>query len=424
MEAGVVRHLGTCQTPGALVDPARAMAVRHGRPAELDTETDVMLDDVEDLPDLLRMLRARGEAVWAPAFGAPSVLLLSHALVDAAFRDESQLPAAEYYGRVVTDVLGRNLQCMVGEEHRINRALVSPAFRQRLMPGLVGPLLEPVAHELIDRFVERGEADLVGDFTSRYPFIIITRLLGLPPHSEDEVRRWAIGMLDIQNHARALECAGQFIAFLDPILRERRRNPGDDLLSTLAIAALDGVALTDEEIYNFLRLLFPAGADTVYLGLGSTLHALLSDTAQLELLSEDPVEHSRWAAEEGIRLNPPTAWIPRYSPSDLSWHGIPIPAGTAVYLGVMAANRDPEVFSDPDRFDVTRRPRGVLTFGIGAHFCLGAHLARAELETALRIIVERLGGLQLQDRGEVRITGTFHHLLRGPNRLPVRFGPR
>jgi cytochrome P450 len=93
-----------------------------------------------------------------------------------------------------------------------------------------------------------------------------------------------------------------------------------------------------------------------------------------------------------------------------------------MFLGVMAANRDPAVYPDPDRFDVARHPQNVLTFGLGLHFCLGAHLARAELETALQIILERLPDLRLVDDGGVRITGTIHHLLRGPNRLPVRFG--
>jgi cytochrome P450 len=114
---------------------------------------------------------------------------------------------------------------MSGDEHRVNRALVSPAFRQRLMPGLIGPLLEPVAHELIDRFEASGRADLVADFTGRYPFTVITRLLGLPQHSEDDVRRWALGMLDIRNHDHALRCADEFVAFVDPILQQRRTSP-------------------------------------------------------------------------------------------------------------------------------------------------------------------------------------------------------
>jgi cytochrome P450 len=390
-------------------------------PAVLDADIDVMLDDLPNVPATLHSLRARRPALWARAFGEPAVLLLSHELVNAAFRDEDTFPAAEYYGRVVTDVLGRNLQCMVGEEHRVNRALVSPAFRQRLMPDLIGPLLEPVAHELIDRFESSGTADLVADFTGRYPFTVITRLLGLPQHSEDDVRRWALGMLDIRNHDRAVRCAAEFVAFVDPILQRRRTEPGNDLVSTLATTEIDGTRLTDEEIFNFLRLLFPAGADTTYLGLGSTLHALLTNPDQLALVRDDLDTECRWAAEEGIRLNPPTAWIPRYNPRDIVWNDIAIPAHTCVYLGVMAANRDPEVFADPDRFDVRRRPTSVMTFGFGTHFCLGAHLARAELDTALRVILTRLPSLRLTENNSVRITGTFHHLLRGPDRLPVQF---
>jgi cytochrome P450 len=393
-------------------------------PAVLDSDIDVMLDDHDDLPAILRALRDRGPAVWARAFGQPALLLLSHALVNAAFRDESTLPAADYYGRIVTDVLGRNLQCMRGDEHRVNRALVSPAFRQRLMPGLVQPLLEPTANELVDRFAATGRADLVTDFTSRYPFTVITRLLGLPQHTEEEVRRWALDMLDVGRHAQALQSSREFIAFVDPILQHRRTDPSDDLLSTLATTEVEGARLTDEEIFNFLRLLFPAGADTTYLGLGSTLHSLLTDRDQFSVVLDDLATECRWAAEEGIRLHPPTAWIPRFAPDEVVWEGIEIPAGTAVYLGVMAANRDPDVFPDPDRFDVRRRPGAVMTFGFGTHFCLGAHLARAELDVALRVLLSRLPNVRLadDDGGEpVRVTGTVHQLLRGPNRLPVRF---
>jgi cytochrome P450 len=393
-------------------------------PAQLDADVDVMLDGFDDPAATLHEWRARRPWAWARAFGQPALLLLGHPLVHAAFRDEEQLPAAEYYGRVVTDVLGRNLQCMAGEEHRRNRALVSPAFRQRLMPGLVEPLLEPVAHELLDRVADRGSADLVAEFTARYPFTVITRLLGLPARAEDEIRRWALGMLDVRHHDHALRCSQEFVAFVQPTLDRRRDEPGDDLLSTLATTEIDGTRLADEEILNFLRLLFPAGADTTYLGLGSTLHALLTNPDQLALVLADLEHECRWAGEEGIRLNPPTAWIPRYAPRDLDWHGIEIPADTSVYLGVMAANRDPDVFADPDRFDVGRRPGAVMTFGFGVHFCVGAHLARTEIDVALRAILSRLPGLHLLGDDPVRITGTFHHLLRGPDRLPVRFGRR
>jgi cytochrome P450 len=391
-------------------------------PTELDDDVDVILEDLPDVAATLHALRARKPALWARGFGQPALLLLSHELVNAAFRDEDTFPSADFYSHVVTDVLGRNLQCMRGEEHRINRALVSPAFRQRLMPTLVPPMLEPIAHELIDRVEANGHADLVADFTSRYPFIVITRMLGLPRHNEPEIKRWALGMLDIQNrYDDAVQCSREFMAFVEPILQERRTDPGDDLLSTLATTEVEGQRLSDEEIFNFLRLLFPAGADTTYLGLGSTLHSLLTNPDQLAIVQEDPATWCRPAGEEGIRLNPPTAWIPRVNPRDVVWHDIPIPAGAPMFLGIMAANRDPAAFPDPDRFDVRRQPKNVMTFGFGVHFCLGAALARAEIETALRVILERLPGLRLDDDPGVRISGTIHHLLRGPNRLPVRF---
>jgi cytochrome P450 len=394
---------------------------RHDDPVDVD----VILDDLPDVAGMQHRLRERGPAVWAKAFGMPSLLLLSHELVHDAFRDEDTFPSADFYANTVTEVMGRTMQCMRGEEHRLNRALASPAFRQRVMPLIVPPLLEPVANELIDRFVDRGEADLVADVTSRYPFIVITRLLGLPQHSETEIRRWALGMLDVQNSRDdALECARQFTDFVTPILQERRHEPGDDLISTLATAEVEGQRLTDEEIFAFLKLLFPAGADTTYLGLGSTLHALLTHPDQMAIVRSDPAEHARWAAEEAIRLDPPTAWIPRLALRDTEWHGLSIPGGSSLMLGVMAANRDPAVYPDPDRFDVLRRPSGVMTFGFGTHFCLGAHLARAEMQTALQVILERLPDMELVDDGGIRITGTIHHLLRGPNRLPVRFGSR
>jgi cytochrome P450 len=390
-------------------------------PDVLDSELDVSVDDVDDLHGILRELQARKAAVWARAFGQPAFVILSHELVQAAFKDEETFPSAEFYGNVVTDVMGRNLQCMAGDEHRVNRALVSPAFRQRLMPGLVEPLLEPVAHELIDRFEPRGEADLVAEFTSKYPFTVICRLLGIPRRSEDEVKRWALGLLDIQrNYEVALRCSHEFVEFVTPIVQQRRDDPGDDLISTLATTEVEGERLTDAEIFDFLRLLFPAGADTTYLGLGNTLFALLTHPDQLERVRTDLVGECRWAAEEGLRWSAPVAFIPRRSPADVTWHGFDVPRGANLQLAIVAANRDPAVFSDPDRFDVARRPTAVLTFGFGTHFCLGAHLARAELETTLRVLLSRLPRLRIA-ADDARIVGQFNKILRGPDRLPVRF---
>jgi cytochrome P450 len=172
---------------------------------------------------------------------------------------------------------------------------------------------------------------------------------------------------------------------------------------------------------NFLKLLFPAGADTTYLGLGNTLYGLLTHPDQLELVLGDLDGEARWAAEEGLRWEAPVALLPRHNPNDVVWHGVPIPADTPLIFAIVAANRDPHYFDDPTRFDVHRRPTGTLAFGFGQHFCLGAHLARAELEVSLKVLLSRLPDMRLTDDPGVRIGATFAQLLRGPNRLPIRY---
>lgn len=391
-------------------------------PDTLDDVADYALDDMPDLHERLAALRARKPAAWVNIFGVPGVMFTSYELVNAAFKDEDTFPSRAFYSNVVTDVLGYNIQCMFGQEHRRNRALASPTFRQRLVQDLVTPVLEPVANELVDRFEGNGEADLVKEFTTRYPFKIILRMLGLPQTSEEDVTRWALGMLDIQgNYENAVRCSQEFTAFVDPILQERRTEPADDLISKLATEEVDGDRLTDDEIMNFLKLLFPAGADTTYLGLGNTLYGLLTNPDELERVVADPDEEARWAAEEGVRWNAPVALLPRHNPEEVVWNDIPIPADTPLIFGIVAANRDPDQFEDPDRFDVGRRPTATMTFGFGQHFCLGAHLARAEMDVSLRVLTKRLPKMRLVDDGTVRIKGSVAQLLRGPNKLPIQF---
>ena len=148
-------------------------------PTQLDEDFDYFEADRPDLVDQLRRHRETRPAAWVKAWGQPALMFTSYELVDAAFRDEETFPSAAFYGTTVTDVLGRNIQCMEGTEHRRNRALVSPYFRAKNVAEVVPPLLEPVAHELIDRFEAAGETDLVASFTKLYPIKIILRLLGL-----------------------------------------------------------------------------------------------------------------------------------------------------------------------------------------------------------------------------------------------------
>ena len=137
---------------------------------------------------------------------------------------------------------------------------------------------------------------------------------------------------------------------------------------------------------------------------------------------EDVTTRCRWAAEEGLRWFGAVTYLPRIAPTDVVWHGLSIPAGTMIMCCLLAANRDPAVFADPDRFDVERQPQHLLTFGQGVHVCLGTHLARAEMDVALRVLLERFPNLRwADDKQGARLCGAIDQTMSGPDKLPVRF---
>jgi cytochrome P450 len=216
----------------------------------------------------------------------------------------------------------------------------------------------------------------------------------------------------------ALAAKDQFTRFLAPLVERRRSDPRTDLISVLATTEIEGERLSDEEIFSFVRLVFAAGTDTTFFGLGNALFALLTNPDQLEAVTVDPAANLRWTVEECLRWESPVSMEPRRAPVATSWFGQDIEAGARLLFGIAAANRDPARFDDPDRFDITRHPEPIMTFGIGAHFCLGAHLARAEIAGALEVILTGLKDLRLVE--DTTVSGT---VLRGPKRLPVRFKP-
>jgi cytochrome P450 len=377
-------------------------------------------DEVPELHAILADLRERHAVAPVRYLGEPAWMITRFGDLRAAMADDETFPSADAYLRHSAPVMGKTIQCMRGDEHRRNRGLVSVGFRPRLMKEFVEAFLTPVAHQLVDAFAGRGEADLVAEYTTRYAFTVITRLLDFPPTDFEQLKRWGDGLLDFPwNPEGAHAASREFTAYLKPIVDERRRNPGEDLLSSLATAEIDGERLTDEEIFSFARLLFPAGADTTYRGLGSLLYAVLSHREAFEAVQQDPAFIPD-VVHEALRWEPPTALLPRFAPKEVVWAGCPIPANSWVIYAITSANRDRAIFADPERFDPWRKEREYVTFGHGLHFCLGSHLARRELEVSLAVISERLPDLELVDPERVRISGT---VLRGPKALPVRFRP-
>ncbi|MBW0011958.1 cytochrome P450 [Mycobacterium sp.] len=320
-------------------------------------------------------------------------------------------------------VLGEGVMLGMDEPvHGRLRSLVSKAFSQKALARWEDELVGPVGHSLIDRFAANGKADLVKEFTFDYPSQIIAGLLGLPREDYPQFQRWSISLLSwILNPERGLAASAALCDYFAPILEARRADPKDDLISRLAQAEIDGEKLADEEIYSFLRLLLPAGVETTYRALGSLLFALLSDPAQLEAIRADRALLPQ-AIEEGVRWEPPLLTITRVATRDTELGGVPIPAGSTVMPMLGAANRQEDRYPDPDTFDIFRQARGHLGWGHGVHVCLGMHLARLEMRTAVNLLLDRLPNLRLDPDGDdPHIRG---QVFRSPTALPVLFDPR
>ncbi len=382
---------------------------------------DFARDEIPELHAILAELRERTPVGLVRYHGETSYILTRFGDLEAAMADDETFPSAAAYLRHSAPSMGKTIQCMEGEEHRRNRALVSKAFRPRVMRDFVESFLTPVAHELVDAIAARGESDLVADYTTRYAFTVITRLLDFPPTDFEQLKRWGDGLIDFPWHPEAaLQASREFVAYLKPIIDARRSTPGEDLLSSLCTVEVEGERLSDEEIYSFLRLLFPAGADTTYRALGSMVYAVLTHPEVWDEVKRN-ADFVPDVVQEALRWEGPTAVLPRFAPKDVVFAGSPIEGGSTLLYAITAANRDPAVFGRPNDFDPWRPEREFLSFGHGLHFCLGSHLARREMEVSLAVLAERLPDLALGDPARVGISGT---VLRGPKALPVRFAAR
>lgn len=359
-------------------------------------DIDFAYADVPDLHDLIEELRAHGPVVPVLYHKAPVWLILDHGLLKAAFEDNVHFDGADGYKLISEPSMGKTLQTMTGQEHRISRALVSPSFMPVKVRSYVEALIEPIAHELCDRMEGQREVEFVSAFARPYPFLVITRLLGIPVADESLLMDWAIKMIDFPwDPEGALKAKTEFDAYMQGIIDKRRANPGDDFVSQLTQSEYEGEKLSDERILSFFGLLFPAGSDTTYKN-GSSLFAELLANPELCALARHSDKDRAAIVTEGLRWEPPAAFLPRMASADVDFGGVRIKKGDWTLFGITAANNDPKVFPDPRRFDPSRDNREILTFGRGTHFCLGMHVARRELETALRVVFERFPSIRLK----------------------------
>jgi cytochrome P450 len=306
-------------------------------------------------------------------------------------------------------------------DHTRLRRLVSKAFTPRTVEAL-RPRIEAIVDGLVGRARELAAFDLVTDLAEPLPVTVIAELLGVPEGDRPLLRPWSADiclMYELNpaegDQRRAVRAAIEFSDYLRRLARERRSQPGDDLISGLVAVADEGDMLTEDELIGTCALLLNAGHEASVNGASNAWWTLFRHPAALARLRNEP-ELVPAAIEELLRFDTPLPMFERWVLEDIELHGVPIARGAELALQFASANRDPDGFDRPDELILDRAPNHYLSFGAGIHYCLGAPLAKLELGILFRAILARLPGLE--PVGPATWKPTF--ILRGIARLPVR----
>ena len=414
---------------------ARGMFKRAARRGDVMARLELDPDLLEDPFPTYEQIRSRGRIVR----GRVLPVTVDHAVGTAVLRSQdfgvaggqAGLPAsAQRVLRAVSDpwavgpVDPPSMLVMDPPHHTRYRRLVSRAFTARSVSDLES-MVQSTADRLLDDLADQEHFDVVEDYAALLPVAVIAHMLGVPDHMHRQLLEWGNGAaatldpsLSWPRHRAARHDIRQLNLWLDQHIRSIRRSPQDDLLSKLA--NLDGDdQLTDLELRATALLLLGAGFETTVNLLGNAVRLLDQHPDQLRQLQVDP---SGWgnAVEEVLRFDSPVQATIRQAYRDTEVDGIRVPKGQPILTYLGGANRDPQVFTDPQRFDVTRANANQhLAFSQGIHFCLGAGLARLEGVVGLRTLYER--------RPDLRVSGTpvrrNTRVLRGFEHLPVSSRP-
>jgi cytochrome P450 len=328
------------------------------------------------------------------------------------------------------DLLGRenrqSILSMEGPEHARLRRLAAPAFTPKAADRL-RPFMRDVVNGLVDAFAADGRCELVADVCDPYPIPIICELLGAPKEDWKLFSAWATDIFRIFNsdfaeHAdRIKAAAAELDEYVAAMIAERRTSPAEDLLSDMIAAEEAGDRMSTEELVMMTEAVLMAGTDTTRNQLACAVALFTEHPDQWALLAEQPELASR-AVEESMRYLGAVRGTARIASEDITYRDVLFPAGSLVATSLVGANFDPSVWPDPMRFDITREPTSQpqMTFGSGIHFCLGANLARAELQEALPLLARRMPDLGTYAPVEFKppTVGIW-----GPSKLPLTFTP-
>lgn len=404
---------------------------------------DILSDDHDRDPQpAYRVLREDAPVYYHE--GSDSWLITRHADVLSLVRGLDV--NSKNYGDGLGLIFGRTVLELDGLEHKRQRTLLNPMFHtasvERLLPTMLEvitsmflPQVQAAIDDSIARRADFATIDMVPAYFGELPISVIEAMLDLPREQHPNFSRWYKAM-----HAFTANLSGdtgviergvlareELTDYVLPLISERRANPGDDLISQMCVAELDGQHLSDEEVRSFVSLMITAGGETTDRALGLVLLNLLQHPDQLAAVKNDRSLIDN-AFVETMRWTPPVGVAGRQAVNDIELHGQTIPAGAKITCLLAAANRDPRKFSDPDRFDIFRSDNNVakgysgaadhLGFLNGRHFCVGAQLARAEIRIAMNLILDTMPNLRIADGFVPRPTGLW---TRGVDHLEVSF---
>jgi cytochrome P450 len=336
--------------------------------------------------------------------------------VKAVFTDNRTF-STRCYEAIVRPLQGPTILEMQEPEHQVYRRLHEFAFARSSMRRWEAELVRPLVERTVERLCDAKRADLVEEVFMPIPVRVIAALIGLPESDIGEFHRLAIDLLGFHSDMNtALRASAQLKEYFVGILAERRREPRDDMVTVLAAADIDGVRMSDEQIYGFMRNLLPAGAETTSRSTASLAFGLLTHPEQLAAVVGDRSLLPQ-AIEEGVRWETPLLNFMRETTCHVDFHGHTIPQGSTVAVNLGSANHDEARWDHPESFDIFRERKPHIGFGHGAHVCLGMHLARLESTMIFNTLFDRLPGLRLDpDAATPYVSGTF---FRSPPHLKV-----
>lgn len=366
-------------------------------------------EGVADPYPLYRKIRELEPVHWDPFMHSWVVTSYAENVTVLTKYKAARTPTPEQLEMMGLSVLGpyaemmlKQLLFMDAPGHTRLRSMCAVAFTPRRIE-LLRQTCEEIANDLIDRVADQGRMDLIEDFASPFPSIVLSALMGVPAEDRDQLKKWSSDFSELlgnfehdPDRVKSLVSSMQKMnSYISEKVVEQRSEPRDGVISTLLSAEVGGARLTDEEVVANSMLMIAGGLEETTNLIGNGMFSLLQRPDELALLKEHP-EIIQSAVEEFLRFESPTQHTGRIAPEDVVLGGKEIRKGAALIAVIAAANRDPARFPDPDRLDLRRTDNRHLAFGWASHYCLGAPLSRLAGQVAFNVILRRLPELALK----------------------------